>query len=136
MAIFSKNKTESSDDVEAKAEVVSTDTKVEKKDKKAETTQIDFKATGMSIVPRVSEKALAGAKNRQYIFVINKKTNKLSLARALEAAYGVKVESVNIINVKGKMRRFGRTVTQTSGVKKAIVTLTKDSKRPGFFEVI
>ena len=56
------------------------------------------------------------------------------IKEAVEKIFGVKVEKVNTINVRGKLKRQGRTQGYTSKRKKAIVQLTKDSKAIEFFE--
>ena len=86
------------------------------------------------IVPRVSEKAGFVDRFNQYIFTVYGKLNKIEVRRAVEKMYGVKVANVNMISVAGKSRRFGRQVGQRSGFKKAIVTLTKDSKKINIVE--
>ena len=53
---------------------------------------------------------------------------------AVEEAFGVEVEKVNVINFDGKVKRQGKFVGKTSAYKKAIVTLTKSSKTIEFFE--
>ena len=52
----------------------------------------------------------------------------------MESAFDVKVDKVNTINVRGKMRRQGRFEGYTPSWKKAIVTLKKNSKPISFFE--
>ena len=81
------------------------------------------------VVPRLSEKA--GLLNRlnKYVFKIEGKMNKVEVRKAIEKAYGVKIAQVNMVNVAGKYRRYGRTYGRTSSFKKAIVTLTPDSKK-------
>lgn len=81
------------------------------------------------IVPRVSEKAGFVARFNQYIFTIYGKLNKIEVKRAVEKMYGVKVANINMIQVAGKSRRFGRTQGMRSGFKKAVITLTPDSKK-------
>lgn len=86
------------------------------------------------IVPRVSEKAGFVDRFNQYIFTVYGKLNKIEVRRAVEKMYGVKVANVNMVNVAGKSRRFGRVLGQRSGYKKAVVTLTKDSKKINIVE--
>lgn len=81
------------------------------------------------IVPRVSEKAGFVGRFNQYIFTIYGKLNKIEVKNAVEKMYGVKIANINMIQVAGKSRRFGRTQGMRSGFKKAIVTLTPDSKK-------
>ena len=70
-----------------------------------------------------AEKALATQKLNQYVFKIDSVANKIMVANEIKKTYKVKVLSVNIINVSGKVRRVGRTRGFKSGFKKAIVTL-------------
>ena len=88
------------------------------------------------IKPVMSEKAFAGiAQNpKRYTFVVAKNANKIQVKQAVEQIFGVKVDKVNTINVKGKLKRQGRTEGYTASRKKAIVTLTADSKAIEFFE--
>ena len=81
------------------------------------------------IVPRLSEKAVRLNGLNKYVFKIQGKATKLTVRKAVEAAYGVKVASVNMVTMDGKYRRYGQTSGKTSKFKKAIVTLTKDSKK-------
>ena len=97
----------------------------------------------LSIVlkPRVSEKAygMSGkeGKSNVYVFDVDGGNNKHSVARAIEAQYGVTVTTVNITNLKGKskrtVRKGGRPVAgRTSDVKKAYVTLKLGDALPIF----
>ena len=54
--------------------------------------------------------------------------------RRLKKLFGVEVEKVNTINVRGKLRRQGRYEGYTASWKKAIVTLTEKSKKIDFFD--
>ncbi len=78
--------------------------------------------------PRVSEKAYAQSQGSVYVFSVDKRADKLSIARAVEAQFGVTVQAVNTIVSKGKakrtVRKGGRPVAgRTSDFKKAYVTL-------------
>lgn len=88
------------------------------------------------VQPRISEKASAVAKLNKYIFIIRRKTNKVEVKKAVEAKYKVKVVGVNIINVKGKMRRFGRFSGKTADFKKAVVTLKEGDSIKGLTDVV
>ena len=81
------------------------------------------------ILPRLSEKASALTRLNKYVFRLEGRINKVELRKAIEKGYGVKVAGINMISVKGKNRRAGRTPGTTSNFKKAIVTLTPDSKK-------
>ena len=58
----------------------------------------------------------------------------VEIAQAVEKLFGVEVEKVNTINVRGKLRRQGRYEGYTASWKKAIVTLTEKSKKIDFFD--
>ena len=84
--------------------------------------------------PVLSEKSYSEIANKKYVFEVAVDTNKIEIKEAVEKAFGVKVEKVNTINVRGKLKRQGRTQGYTSKRKKAIVQLTKDSKAIEIFE--
>ena len=88
--------------------------------------------------PLLTEKSYAGIANKVYTFVVDKKATKVDVKIAVEQAFGVEVKSVNTVNVKGHKKsqntRAGRTVGKTSDYKKAIVTLTEESKTIAFFD--
>lgn len=63
-----------------------------------------------------------------------KDANKIEIAKAVEELFKVEVKSVNTVNCRGKKRRYGRFEGYTSSWKKAIVTLTEDSKTIEFFD--
>ncbi|MBQ9553360.1 MAG: 50S ribosomal protein L23 [Clostridia bacterium] len=87
------------------------------------------------IRPLITEESMAGAAYKKYSFVVAKDANKIEIARAVEALFdGVKVAKVNTINCLGKLRRYGRFEGMTASWKKAIVTLTDDSKTIEFFD--
>lgn len=70
----------------------------------------------------------------KYTFVVDKRANKTEIKNAVEKVFGVKVEKVNTMNMQGKLKRQGIHVGRRPSWKKAIVTLTKDSKGIEFFE--
>ena len=75
------------------------------------------------------------AKNAaKHTFKVAKTAGKIEIAKAVEEIFGVSVKKVNTINVRGQYRRQGRTGGYTPSWKKAIVTLTEDSKTIEFFE--
>lgn len=59
----------------------------------------------------------------KYVFIVDKRANKIQIADAVAEIFDVKVEKVNTINVKSKKRRVGRIVGKTASYKKAIVKL-------------
>ena len=87
------------------------------------------------IRPVLTEKSYADMANKKYTFQVAISANKTEIKQAIEAVFeGVKVDSVNTMRTIGKIKRQGRTQGRTPEVKKAIVTLKKDSKPIPFFE--
>ncbi|MBE5736657.1 MAG: 50S ribosomal protein L23 [Clostridiales bacterium] len=84
--------------------------------------------------PILSEKTYAEIANKKYAFVVDKNANKSEIKKAVEEVFGVKVKSVNTVNVDGKLKRQGKTQGYRNDIKKAYVTLTADSKAIEFFE--
>ena len=87
------------------------------------------------IKPVLTEKSYDAMADKKYTFQVAIGANKTEIKQAVEEIFdGVKVESVNTMRTQGKMKRQGRTQGRTPEVKKAIVTLKKDSKGIEFFE--
>ena len=85
--------------------------------------------------PVLTEKSYADMADKKYTFEVAINANKTEIKLAIEEIFeGVKVENVNTMRTLGKMKRQGRTQGRTAEVKKAIVTLKKDSKNIPFFE--
>ena len=84
--------------------------------------------------PIITENSMDGIADRKYTFEVAKDANKIEIAKAIEELFEVKVAKVNTINVDGKLRRYGRFEGFTASRKKAIVTLTEDSKTIDFFD--
>lgn len=76
------------------------------------------------LAPQVSEKATYIAdKNEQVIFIVAPDATKPEVKAAVELLFKVQVESVQISNLKGKVKRFGRVMGKRKDVKKAYVCL-------------
>jgi len=76
------------------------------------------------LAPVVSEKStLVADKNRQYVFRVADGATKPEVKAAIELLFKTKVQSVTVLNVKGKEKRFGRFVGRRSNWKKAYVSL-------------
>lgn len=86
------------------------------------------------IRPVLSEKSYAGIPVKTYTFEVAKNANKVEIKKAIEEIFNVKVEKVTTANMKGKLRRQGRTQGYTPNWKKAVVTLKSDSKSIEFFD--
>ena len=91
-------------------------------------------AQDIIIKPIITEESMKGTADRKYTFQVAKDANKIEIAKAVEELFGVEVEKVNTISVRGKFRRQGRVGGFTASSKKAIVTLTEKSKGIEFFE--
>lgn len=91
-------------------------------------------AQDIIIRPIITEKTMAGNSQKKYTFEVNKASTKIDIKRAVEELFGVKVSKVNTLHVRGHMRRQGRYEGYTKSWKKAVVTLTEDSKTIEFFE--
>ena len=87
------------------------------------------------IKPVLTEKSYADMADKKVTFQVAIGANKTQIKQAIESIFeSVKVESVNTMRTIGKIKRQGRYSCRTPEVKKAIVTLTKDSKGIEFFE--
>lgn len=73
--------------------------------------------------PVVSEKGADLNISNKYVFQVKREASKKEIARAIFAVYGIMPKKVNVINLAGKSRRYGRSIGKTSDKKKAIVTL-------------
>jgi len=88
------------------------------------------------IKPVITEASMDAMADKKYTFVVDKKSNKTEIKNAVEKIFGVKVASVNTMNMLGKNKRMGANVGKRADWKKAIVTLTEESKTIEFFEGI
>ena len=84
--------------------------------------------------PIITEESMMGVSEKKYTFKVAKDANKIEIAKAVETLFGVKVSKVNTMNVRGHLRRQGMHQGYTASWKKAIVTLTEDSKTIEFFD--
>ncbi|MBQ6841950.1 MAG: 50S ribosomal protein L23 [Firmicutes bacterium] len=80
------------------------------------------------VKPMVSEKSMLMMEDNKYSFVVDKNANKIEIKHAVEAAFKVKVVNVTTRNIKGKIRRMGRTQGKRPDTKRAIVTLAEGNK--------
>lgn len=86
------------------------------------------------LAPVITEESMMGIADKKYAFKVAKDATKVDIKKAVEQLFGVKVAKVNTMNVKGHLRRYGRFEGYTSSWKKALVTLTEDSKTIEFFD--
>ena len=83
--------------------------------------------------PVITEKSMLAMDEKKYTFEVDTRANKTLVKQAVEAAFDVKVKDVNVINVRPKFKRVGKYAGYTKKRRKAIVTLTEDSKAIEFF---
>ena len=89
----------------------------------------DVKYYDVILKPVVTEKSMNAMTEKKYTFLVHTDATKNQIKEAVEKMFeGTKVERVNTMNQDGKNRRRGMVVGKTSKTKKAIVTLTADSK--------
>ena len=87
------------------------------------------------IRPIITERAMSAVADKKYVFEVAKNAGKIEIKKAVEEIFGVKVASVNTLNVPGKHKRMGMARPgMTRSWKKAYVQLTADSKTIEFFE--
>ena len=91
-------------------------------------------AQDIVIRPIITEKSMSGIGGKKYTFEVAGDANKIEIARAVEELFKVKVTKVNTLHVRGRFRRQGRNEGYTQSWKKAVVTLSEDSKTIEFFE--
>ena len=91
--------------------------------------------------PVITERSMEQYFDRQgneihkYTFKVPVTVNKVEVKKAVEEVFGVKVAKVNTIKMLGKVKRMGRYEGRRASFKKAIVTLTPDSKTIEFFDM-
>jgi large subunit ribosomal protein L23 len=86
------------------------------------------------IKPVISEKSMDDAREKKYTFKVATGANKTQVKIAIQEIFGVEVDKVNIMNVKGKMKKVGKNVGRRANTKKAIIKLTAKSKEIEFFQ--
>ena len=85
--------------------------------------------------PVITEQSMAGVADKKYVFMVDINANKTEIKEAVEAVFGVKVAKVNTVRMQGKVKRVGANPAgKRADYKKAVVTLTADSKTIELFE--
>ena len=85
--------------------------------------------------PVITEQSMADVADKKYVFMVDINANKTEIKAAVEEIFGVKVAKVNTLRQLGKVKRTGAYPKgKRADYKKAIVTLTADSKTIEFFE--
>ena len=86
--------------------------------------EIDLnKSYKIILKPIVTEKATKLSEFNKVVFEVSNKSNKFEIKSAVEKLFSVKVKSVNIINIKGKVKRFKGMLGKRNDIKKAVITL-------------
>ncbi|MED4600359.1 50S ribosomal protein L23 [Paenibacillus validus] len=86
--------------------------------------------------PIITERTSEMMAEKKYVFEVDIRSNKTEVKQAIEQIFKVKVTNVNTLRMPAKPKRYGRYSGYTSEWKKAIVTLTPDSKELEFFESV
>ena len=86
------------------------------------------------LAPVITEKSMADTAEKKYTFKVATTADKVAIKQAVEEAFDVEVIRVNTSNFDGKVKRQGQYVGRTSKYKKAIVTVSANSKPIEFFE--
>ena len=93
-----------------------------------------MEARDIIIRPIITEKSMGIIADKKYTFEVNKNADKTMIKSAVEEIFDVKVKKVNTLNKRGKNKRQGMNFGRTKSWKKAVVTLTADSKTIAFFD--
>ena len=94
----------------------------------------DIKYYDVILRPVITEKSMNMMSDKKYTFYVAPEANKIEIKNAIEEIFKVTVKSVNTIKLPGKFKRMGVHTGYRSDRKKAIVTLTEDSKTIEFFD--
>ena len=85
--------------------------------------------------PVITEQSMESVADKKYVFQVAIDANKTEIKAAVEEVFGVKVAKINTVRMLGKVKRTGAyPAGRRAAYKKAIVTLTADSKTIEFFE--
>lgn len=140
MPLFKKNEEQAEETkaVAAKAKQTSEEKTASTKDLYAETpaktakgatrkvsAQRIARANEVLVRPLVTEKGTDLNVLGKYLFEVSESANKIEVAKAVEALYGVKPVKVNIVNIEGKVKNYGRRQGKRKDWKKAVVSLPK-----------
>ena len=85
--------------------------------------------------PVITEQSMENIGDKKYVFEVDINSNKTEIKEAVEAVFGVKVAKINTVRMQGKVKRTGAyPAGRRPAYKKAVVTLTADSKTIELFE--
>lgn len=117
-----KKKEENQEQVSTNQEAVSNvenNSVVEKKDKSG----CSVKSNRVIIKPVITEKSAIDQSLNKYTFIVTNDATSYSIKKAIKEIYSVEPVKVNLVNVQGKIRRFGKSKGRRSDYKKAVITL-------------
>ncbi|KQZ99745.1 50S ribosomal protein L23 [Mesorhizobium sp. Root157] len=83
----------------------------------------DLRHYDVIVSPAITEKSTMASEQNQVVFNVAKKASKPEIKAAVEALFGVKVQAVNTLVRKGKVKRFRGTIGRQGDIKRAVVTL-------------
>ncbi|KIS03126.1 50S ribosomal protein L23 [Paucilactobacillus wasatchensis] len=92
-----------------------------------------MEARDIILRPVVTEATMATMDDKRYTFDVDVRATKTQVKKAIEEIFDVKVVKVNIMNVRGKLKRQGRYAGYTKKRRKAIVSLSADSNEIKLF---
>ena len=85
--------------------------------------------------PIITEQSMEHTDLKKYVFEVMRDANKIEIKKAVEEIFGVEVDKVTTLNMKGKAKRLGRHPQgNRKDWKKAVIKLKEDSKTIEFFE--
>ena len=84
--------------------------------------------------PIITEQSMSEVELKKYVFEVDKRANKIEIAKAIEEIFGVEVEKVTTMNYDGKKKRLRYVEGRRADWKKAVVKLTENSKTIDIFE--
>ena len=93
-----------------------------------------MEATDVIKRPIITEASMLAMDEKKYTFEVDVRANKTLVKQSIEALFGVDVKNVNIMNVRGKLKRMGKYKKKKKKRRKAIITLTENSKTIELFE--
>jgi len=95
-----------------------------------------LKHSDIIIAPLITEKSTdLKDKERLLCFKVHRNSNKINIKKAVEELFKTEVDTVRVMNFRGKEKRFGRYTGKRPSWKKAYVRLKKNAKMVEYFEV-
>lgn len=89
-----------------------------------------------NLKPLITEKTMIKAPDGVYVFFTSSKVNKQQIKEKIENEYKVNVDTVNTVNIKGKIKFYRGHKGKLKDMKKAVVTLKKGERIKGFSEIL